>query len=92
MSAFGGYGTAKIAAGMVSFAELTLGAKVRQTLEAEIAAGNGILRGIRYCMPWDKHDEVGKHVGRHVPPGLMLQHVFREGFAQLQTLGLSFDV
>jgi L-fuconolactonase len=62
MSASGGYGTTKIAAGMVGFAELTLGARIRETLEAQVAAGSGILRGLRYCMPWDQHEEMGKYV------------------------------
>ncbi len=92
MSASGGYGRAKIAAGMVGSAEFTLGARIRETLEAEVAAGNGILRGVRYCMPWDKHDEVVKHVARYIPPGLLLDPAFREGFAQLREFGLSFDV
>jgi L-fuconolactonase len=92
MSASGGYGSTKIAAGMVGFAELTLGAKVRETLEAEVEAGNGILRGVRYCMPWDKHEEVVKHVVRYIPPGLLLDKTFQEGFAQLEAFDLSFDV
>lgn len=92
MSASGNYGPTKIAAGMVGFAELTESASIRDALEAEIEAGNGILRGVRYCMPWDKHEEVGKYVARYVPPGLLLDAKFRQGFAQLQALDLSFDV
>jgi predicted TIM-barrel fold metal-dependent hydrolase len=92
MSASGQYGPAKIAAGMVGFAELTLGARIRETLEAEIAAGGGILRGVRYCMPWDKHDEVVKYVVRYIPPGLLFDAKFREGFAELAKLGLTFDL
>jgi L-fuconolactonase len=92
MSASGGYGKTKIAAGMVGFAELTLGAKIRETLEAEMEAGNGILRGVRYCMPWDKHEEIVKYVVRYVPPGLLLDKTFQEGFAQLKAFDLSFDV
>ncbi len=92
MSASGNYGSTKIAAGMVGFAELTVGARIRAALEAEIEAGAGLLRGIRYCMPWDKHDAVVKYVARYVPPGRLLDPTFREGVAQLAPLGLSFDV
>jgi predicted TIM-barrel fold metal-dependent hydrolase len=92
MSASGGYGPTRIAAGMVGFAELTLGARIREVLEAEIEAGAGLLRGLRYIMPWDKHDEVVRYVVRQIPPGLLLDRAFREGFAQLAPLKLSFDV
>jgi L-fuconolactonase len=92
MSASGGYGPTKIAAGMVGFAELTEGASIRDTLAAEVAAGAEILRGIRYCMPWDKHEDVVKYVVRYIPPGLLLDPTFRQGFAQLKEFDLSFDV
>jgi predicted TIM-barrel fold metal-dependent hydrolase len=92
MSASGNYGPTQIAAGMVGFAELTLGARIRETIEAEIAAGGGLLRGFRYCMPWDKHEDIAKYVARYVPPGRLLDSTFRAGFAQLAHFGLSFDV
>jgi predicted TIM-barrel fold metal-dependent hydrolase len=92
MSASGNYGTTRIAAGMVGFAELTLGARIRAALEAEIEAGAGLLRSIRYCMPWDQHEDVVKYVARYVPPGRLLDPTFREGIAQLAPLGLHFDV
>ncbi|MGH7044346.1 MAG: amidohydrolase family protein [Acetobacteraceae bacterium] len=92
MSASGQYGPTRIAAGMVGFAELTHGASIRDALEAEVAAGAGLLRGMRYCMPWDEHEEVVKHVARYVPPGRLLDPIFRAGAAQLAALGLSFDV
>jgi L-fuconolactonase len=92
MSNSGQYGKTKIAAGMVGFAELTLGARVREVLEAEIEAGGGLMRGLRYCMPWDKHEEVVKYVVRYIPPGLLSDTKFREGFAQLAPLKLTFDL
>lgn len=48
MSASGQYGPTKIAAGIVGFADLTLGAKVEPVLRAHIAAGGGRFGGIRY--------------------------------------------
>ena len=41
MSASGGFGTCRIAEGIVGHADLTLGARVREVLEAEIAASGG---------------------------------------------------
>ena len=48
MSASGGYGKPRVCAGIVGHADLTLGARVREVLEAMIAAGGGRFRGIRF--------------------------------------------
>ncbi len=92
MSASGNYGPTQITTTMVAYADLKLGARVRPVLEAEIAAGGGIVRGVRNCMPWDKHAEIEKYASGQVPPGRLLDPTFREGIAQLAGLGLSFDV
>src|SRR5581483_8370471 len=72
MSASGGYGPCRVAEGIVGHADLTLGARVREVLEAEIAAGGGRFRGIRYGVSWDPNEAVGKHVSRFVPPHQVL--------------------
>src|ERR1700732_5227902 len=46
MSASGGYGKPRICAGIVGHADLTLGARVRQVLEAMIASGGGRFGGV----------------------------------------------
>jgi predicted TIM-barrel fold metal-dependent hydrolase len=90
MSASGGYGSAAICAGIVGHANLLLGEAARPVLEAEIAAGNGRFRGIRHSSAWDADAEVaGMYALR--PKGLLLDPIFREGFACLAPLGLSFD-
>ena len=90
MSASGGYGPATICAGIVGHANLLLGEAARPVLEAEIAAGNGRFRGIRHSSAWDADAEVaGMYALR--PKGLLLDPIFREGFACLAPLGLSFD-
>jgi predicted TIM-barrel fold metal-dependent hydrolase len=90
MSASGGYGPAAICAGIVSHVNLLLGDAARGVLEAEIAAGGGRFRGIRHSSPWDADAEVaGFYAAR--PKGLLLDAVFRRGFACLAPLGLSFD-
>jgi predicted TIM-barrel fold metal-dependent hydrolase len=90
MAASGGYGPAAICAGIVSHANLLLGEAARPVLEAEIAAGNGRFRGIRHSSAWDADASVaGMYATR--PKGLLLDPVFRKGFACLAPLGLSFD-
>lgn len=92
MSASGQYGPMRACAGIVSFADLTLGARVEETLAAHVAAGNGRFRGIRHAAAWqDKTPEV--RIAHTHPP----QHLyrddkkFREGFAVLAGMGLTFD-
>ena len=92
MSASGNYGPVQVAAGMVARADLTLGAGVRPVLEAVVAAGGGLVRGIRFSMPWDPHEEISRYVTNRVPPGRMLDPDFRIGIAELDRLGLVFDV
>jgi predicted TIM-barrel fold metal-dependent hydrolase len=90
MGASGGYGAAAVCAGIVGHANLLLGEGVRPVLEAEIAAGNGRFRGIRHSSAWDADADVaGMYATR--PKGLLLDPAFREGFACLAPLGLSFD-
>jgi predicted TIM-barrel fold metal-dependent hydrolase len=90
MAASGGYGPAAICAGIVSHVNLLLGEAARPVLEAEIVAGNGRFRGIRHSSAWDADASVaGMYATR--PKGLLLDPVFRRGFACLAPLGLSFD-
>jgi predicted TIM-barrel fold metal-dependent hydrolase len=91
MSASGGYGQCRVAEAIVGHADLTLGARVREVLEAEIAAGGGRFRGIRHGVSWDENEAIQKFATRVVPPHLVREPKFREGFAQLARLGLSFD-
>ncbi len=88
MAASGLYGPAKVAAGIVGFADLSAGASVRPVLEAEIAAAPGRFRGIRCTGAWDPDPRIA----RAPRPGLYLDRVFREGVAQLAPLGLTFDL
>jgi L-fuconolactonase len=91
MSASGTYGPCRVAEAIIGHADLTMGARVREVLEAELAVGGGRFRGIRYGVSWDGSDAVGKFAARYTPPHLALDAKFREGFAQLARLGLSFD-
>jgi predicted TIM-barrel fold metal-dependent hydrolase len=90
MSASGGYGPAAVCAGIVGHVNLLLGDGAKGVLEAEITAGQGRFRGIRHSSAWDADADVaGMYAAR--PRGLLLDSTFREGFACLAPLGLSFD-
>ncbi len=91
MSASGNYGPCRVAEAIIGHADLTLGARVRDVLEAQIAVGGGRFRGIRYGVSWDASDAISRFASRVVPPHLARDPKFREGFAQLAKLGLSFE-
>lgn len=77
----------KIAAGIVGFADLTLGAAVAPVLEAHIVLGRERFKGIRYPTTWD----TSKEIKSSSAPGIMSSPEFIEGFSRLQTYSLSFD-
>jgi L-fuconolactonase len=91
MSASGHFGPCRVAEAIVGHADLRLGSRVRNVLEAEIAAGGGRFRGIRYGVSWDADPAIMRFASRVVPPHLVRDTTFREGFAQLAKLGLSFE-
>jgi L-fuconolactonase len=64
---------------------------MRELLEAEIAVSGGRLRGIRHGVSWDGSEAIARHTSRVVPPRVVLDKKFREGFAELGKLGLSFE-
>ena len=90
MSASGQYGDCRIAAGIVGLADLNLGAGVKGVLEAHIACGAGRFRGIRHATSWDASDEIRNS---HTKPTqhMMADATFREGFAQLAPLNMSYE-
>ncbi|HUN42268.1 MAG TPA: amidohydrolase family protein [Acetobacteraceae bacterium] len=90
MSASGQYGNTRICAGIVGHADLRLGARVRDVLEAHIRAGGNRFRGIRHITAWDA-DQSLMNPAYAPPPGLLGDRTFREGFACLAPLNLSFD-
>ena len=89
-SASGLYGPFRACAGIVGHADLTRGAAAAAVLEAQIAAGSGRFCGIRHIGAHDPDPAVLGPLA-HAPAGLYGDSVFRDGFAQLGRLGLSFD-
>jgi L-fuconolactonase len=90
MSASGGYGTTQIAAGIVGYADLTLGDRVVPVLEAHIRAGGRRFRGVRHSAGWDESDTIGNS-RPEMQPHLYERADFRAGLARLAAMGLSFD-
>jgi L-fuconolactonase len=90
MSASGIYGKTKVYAGIVGHADLTLGTRVEPVLAAHIRAGGDRFRGIRHITAWDGDDSI-RNPAYSPPPGLLADKAFRDGFAVLCRLGLSFD-
>ena len=88
-SGTGQYGRTRAAAGIVGFADLTLGYSVKPILKAHIKAGKGRFRGIRHTVSWNKNSGAGSSLRG---PELLLDPKFREGLVCLQEYGLSFDV
>jgi predicted TIM-barrel fold metal-dependent hydrolase len=91
MSASGVYGPVRACAGIVGHANLTLGAAAREVLEAHVGAGGGRFRGIRHSCAYDADPQVLGPLSGRPNAGLYARPEFREGFAQLAPLGLSFD-
>jgi L-fuconolactonase len=89
MSASGRYGATRVAAGIVAFADLTLGDDVAAVLDAHLAVSPRF-RGIRHAAGWDASEAVrGSHT--KPPAGLLGDAGFRRGFAELARRGLTFD-
>ncbi|WP_309645077.1 amidohydrolase family protein [Phenylobacterium sp.] len=90
MTASGLYGDVLACAGIVGHADCTLGGAVSDVLQAHVAAGGGRFRGIRQAASSDPDKGVLGPLARQ-EGGLYLSPKFREGFAELAPLGLSFD-
>ncbi len=88
MSASGTFGPARACAAMFGNADLTLGARVEPVLEAHLKASGGRFRGIRFSTAWHPDEKV-----RSIAPraAMLADPTWREGFARLGRLGLSFD-
>ncbi len=85
----GGYGPTRVAAGIVGYADLNLGAAVRSVLEAMEVASGGRFRSVRHTCSWDEHEPLRSH--RSGYPGMMASANFKEGFGVLTGMGHAFD-
>ncbi len=90
MSRTGFYGPARIARGIIGWADLRRGPDARAVLQAYLAAAPHRFRGIRQEGMWDADPSVlggmsTKGAHQYMDPD------FRRGFAELARLGLTFD-
>jgi predicted TIM-barrel fold metal-dependent hydrolase len=90
MSDSGQYGATRVAAGIVGFADLTLGDRVEPVLEAHVRASGGRFRGVRHSAAWDADPVIGNS-RTATGPHLMARPDFRAGLGRLTALGLSLD-
>jgi len=88
MSGSGRYGPARVAAGIVGFADLALGDRIDAVLEAHIRAGGGRFRGIRHSAAWDADPVIGNGCPM---PGLYSRPEVGRGLDRLTAHGLSLD-
>lgn len=79
-------GKTRIAAGIIGYADLTLGAAVAPVLEAHLAATDRF-RGIRQIITWDP----GPDVFSPGVPGLFTDPRFLAGYPYLRQYGLTFE-
>ncbi|MBM4206190.1 MAG: amidohydrolase [Gammaproteobacteria bacterium] len=89
MTASRRYGKLRACIGIVSLADLNLGAAVGEVLDEHMRLSRRF-RGIRHAASWDASDEVRN---AHTRPfkGMLADRKFREGFAELGKRGLTFD-
>lgn len=90
MSASGNYGSTRVCEGIVGYAELGLGARVREVLEAQVRAAGSRFKGVRNISAWHKDPEA-RGSSANPPPDVLTNPRFKEGFAVLAGMGLTFD-
>lgn len=81
---------ARIAAGIVGFVDLTLGADVDAILDAHEAAGVGTFRGVRHSVSNDPAFPNGIVI-RPAPPHLLADPAYRAGLAKVAARDLCYD-
>jgi len=91
MSDSGRYGRTRVAKGIVGYADLAVGAGVEEMLHAHVQAAMGRFRGIRFSTGADDDPAVSRHIRRKSAPNVLADDQFRQGFAKLAPLDLSFD-
>ena len=91
MAATGFYGRTLAAAGIVGYADLTLGDRVAPVLEAHVAIAGARFRGVRNRTAWHPSPEVRSNLVTP-PPGPLAHPDFAAGARQLARLGLTLDI
>jgi L-fuconolactonase len=79
-----------ICAGIVSHADMYLGPRVAEVLDAHMAAGGKAFKGIRHIVAWDSHPDMYKAPHR-APQFALRDAAFQSGAAVLADRGLLFE-
>ncbi len=88
LSATGAYGSARVCAGIVSWADLR-SPLLDDMLDAHEAAGGGRFRGVRHTTAWD--DAIQPTSTLQKGPGLLRDSGFRAGLRRLGERGYTFE-
>jgi L-fuconolactonase len=84
------YTATRVAAAIVGYADLRLGDRLPEVLDAHVAAANGRFSGIRQTARWDPDPAVKGPVSAD-GPGLYREPEYRRGLAQVAKRGLIFE-
>ena len=78
-------------AGIVAFADLTLGPRLEEVLDAHAEAAGGRLRGFRYSLAHGTHRSGTENAPGPAPAGLAAEEPFRDGVRLLGRRGLTYE-
>lgn len=90
MAASGRYGPLLACEAIAGRADLMMGDAVLPVLEQHVRAGNGRFRSVRHGGSWHSSPDI-RNSHTDPPENLYGRPDFREGFAHLSALGLSFE-
>jgi L-fuconolactonase len=80
----------EIAAAIVGFADLGLGAAVAPVLAEHVSAGAGRFRGVRFSTGWDESPNIANTQAAK-RPNMLRELTIQQGARELATLGLTLD-
>ena len=90
MSASGKYSATRCIAGIIGNVDLRIGSRAKGVLEQHVQISGGRFKGIRNGATWHAEPSLEIYCSG-APQGLYRDKSFRDGFAGLAALGLSFD-
>jgi predicted TIM-barrel fold metal-dependent hydrolase len=83
-------GTDGICAGIVGHADMYLGSRAGEVLDAHLEAGGRSFKGIRHNVAWDRHPDTNNAL-RGAPEFALLDPTFQAGTAEIAKRGLLFE-